>query len=208
MTDNQEGPALNMPESIDLTEDDILSAMKEIPGYLDITPRDFKEIYLVAYKQAVARLSREVTAADIMTRDVVTVQEETPLAEVAAVMGTRGVSGVPVVDENGRVTGVISEKDFLAKMGIARKQNFMSLVAACLKVKGCVALPIKNQMAKDLMTSPALVIKPETTVQEISELLSVTKVNRVPVVNEAGKLVGIVSRGDLVQTIFQGARRC
>ncbi len=92
--------------------------------------------------------------------------------------------------------------------GGGHADHSMSLVAACLKVKGCVALPVKNQMAKDLMTSPALVIKPETTVQEISELLSVTKVNRVPVVNEAGKLVGIVSRGDLVPTICQGARRC
>ena len=72
--------------------------MKEIPGYLDITPRDFKEIYNHAYRQALSRLWREVTAAMIMTRDVVVVSEETPLAEVAAAMGEHGVSGVPVVD--------------------------------------------------------------------------------------------------------------
>ena len=56
--------ALDLPESIDLTETDVLEAMKEIPGYLDITPRDFKEIYSLAYRQARSRLFREVTAAD------------------------------------------------------------------------------------------------------------------------------------------------
>ena len=60
MIDRKKGPALNMPESINLTEADILEAMKKIPGYLDITPLDFKEVYCLAYRQAVARLSQEV----------------------------------------------------------------------------------------------------------------------------------------------------
>ena len=137
----KEGPALNMPESINLTEADILEAMKKIPGYLDITPRDFKEIYTLAYRQAVARLSQEVFAAEIMTRDVVVVKEETPLAEVAAAMGARGITGVPVVDENGRVTGVISEKDFLARMRVTGNQNFMTLVATCRQPKAVWLCP-------------------------------------------------------------------
>jgi CBS domain-containing membrane protein len=199
---------LQAPESIDLTEDDIIEAMKKIPGYLDITPHDFKEIYLMAYQMAVTRLSRQRTAAEIMTRDVVLVREETPLAEVAAAMGARGISGVPVVAEYGGVVGLISEKDFLRRMGVAGRQNFMTVVAACLTTKDCVSLPSQYQAAKDLMTSPALVIKPTTSVQEISELFAARGVNRVPVVDEAGKLVGIVSRGDLVQTILSGDKRC
>ena len=206
MIDRKKGPALNMPESINLTEADILEAMKKIPGYLDITPRDFKEIYTLAYQQAVARLSQEVFAAEIMTRDVVVVKEETPLAEVAAAMGARGITGVPVVAENGRVTGVISEKDFLARMSVTGNQNFMTLVATCLTAKGCVALPIKKQMAKDLMTSPAITVQESATLKEIAALLTARKVNRVPVVDAAGKLIGIVSRGDLVRASFRGER--
>lgn len=194
------------PESIDLTEDDILEAMKKIPGYLDITPHDFKEIYLMAYQMAVTRLSRQITAAEIMTRDVVLVREETPLAEVAAAMGARGISGVPVVDEDGGVVGIISEKDFLRRLGATEEQNFMSLVAACLAARGCVALPIKNQSAKDLMTSPVITIQAGTTIMEIAELSSVRKVNRLPVVDAGGKLLGIVSRGDLVHTTRLGEK--
>jgi CBS domain-containing membrane protein len=206
MIDRKEGPALNMPESINLTEADILEAMKKIPGYLDITPLDFKEIYTLAFREAVVRLSQEVFAAEIMTRDVVVVKEETPLAEVAAAMGARGITGVPVVDENGRVTGVISEKDFLARMSVTGNQNFMTLVATCLTAKGCVALPIKKQMAKDLMTSPAITVQESATLKEIAALLTARKVNRVPVVDGAGNLIGIVSRGDLVHASFREER--
>ena len=52
-----EAKALDLPGSVDLTETDVLEAMKEIPGYLDITPRDFKEIYNLAYRQARSRFS-------------------------------------------------------------------------------------------------------------------------------------------------------
>jgi CBS-domain-containing membrane protein len=55
----KEVKAVHLPEGIDLTEEDILEAMKEIPGYLDITPRDFKEIYSLAYRQALSRLWRK-----------------------------------------------------------------------------------------------------------------------------------------------------
>ena len=98
--------------------------MKAIPGYLDITPGDFKEVYRLAYQHALERLSRAVTAREIMTREVVTVRPDTPLAEVAEAMGRRGVSGVPVVDPRNKVVGVISEKDFLTHMGVQDAQKF------------------------------------------------------------------------------------
>jgi CBS domain-containing membrane protein len=201
-----EDTLLDFPAGIDFAEADILEAMKKIPGYLDITPRDFKEIYLLAYHHAVDRLAREVTAAEIMTREVVTVFEETSLAEVAAAMGDRGISGVPVIDHNGRVTGIISEKDFLRRMGVSGEQNFMSLVAACLKSKGCVALPIKQQLAKDIMVSPAITVTPDTSLKEIARLFVERRVNRVPVIDADGNMIGLVSRGDLLHAAWQGER--
>ena len=85
------------PTGIELRDEDIYEAMKGIPGYLDITPGDFKEVYRLAFQHALERLSREVTAAEIMTQDVVTVNPDTPVADVPTVMGQRRVSGVPVV---------------------------------------------------------------------------------------------------------------
>jgi CBS domain-containing protein len=134
-----------------------------------------------------------------MTTDVVAVHPDTPVAEVAAAMGRRGVSGVPVVDAQQKVVGVISEKDFLSRMGVKDAKNFMSLVAGCLMTKGCVALPIKQALAADIMSSPAVTVAPETPVQTIAALLNDRAINRVPVTDPAGLLLGLVSRGDIVK---------
>jgi|UniRef100_A0A7V6A1H0 CBS domain-containing membrane protein len=191
---------------IDLKEEDIVAAMQEIPGYLDITPRDFKEIYTLAFQHALERLKREVTVAEIMTREVAAVKPDTPLADVAGAMGRRGVSGVPVVDDGNRVVGVVSEKDFLRRMGVVDSQNFMTLVASCLRSKGCVALPIKKQTAGELMSSPAVTVRPETRVRDLAELFAARHINRAPVTDAEGRLVGIVSRGDLVKATLAECR--
>ena len=176
------------------------------PGYLDITPGDFKEVYRLAFRHALERLSRAVTAAEIMTTDVVAVNPDTPVAEVAAAMGRRGVSGVPVVDAGQKVVGVISEKDFLTRMGVQDAKNFMSLVAGCLMTKGCVALPIKAALAGDIMSSPAVTVAPDTPVKDIAALLTQKSINRVAVTDPDGRLLGLVSRGDIVKaTMGRGA---
>ncbi len=75
---------------LEIKEEDILEAMRAIPGYLDITPGDFKEVYRLAFAHALERLRRAITAAEIMTTDVVAVNPDTPVAEVAAAMGEQG----------------------------------------------------------------------------------------------------------------------
>lgn len=204
MTENQ----TDFQAGIEFKDEDIYEAMKAIPGYLDITLGDFKEVYLLAYRHALERLNRAVTASQIMTREVVSVRPDTPLAEVAAAMGGRGISGVPVTDAAGKVVGVITEKDFLTHMGVTGSQNFMTLVASCLKGKGCVALPIKKRQAGDIMNTPAISVGPEATAKEIAALFTERGINRVPVTDPEGRLLGIVTRGDLVKaTRREGAPR-
>lgn len=182
---------------VDISDDDIYDAMKEIPGYLDITPGDFKEVYRFAYQHAVERFS-SVKAGDAMVREVVTVTRKTPLVQVAEAMARHGVSGVPVVEEGERVVGVISEKDFLTRMGEQDAKTFMGVVAECLKGKGCVAVPIRGQNAEDIMTSPAVTVNEETSIMEIANIFTEKNINRVPVINQQGRLVGIISRADVV----------
>ena len=199
MPDARDKPESASTCGIEIKDEDILEAMRAIPGYLDITPGDFKEVYRQAFAHALERLSRAVTAAEIMTIDVVTVAPDTPVAEVAAAMGRRGVSGVPVVDAENKVVGVISAKDFLVRMGVQDAKNFMSLVAGCLKTKGCVALPIKVTLAGNLMSSPAVTVAPDTPVRDIAVLFTQKGINRVAVADPDGRLLGLVSRGDIVK---------
>lgn len=187
---------------VDISDDDIFDAMRDIPGYLDITPGDFKEVYLKAYQHAVTRLTRSIPTVSVMTREVVSVRESTPLKEVAEIMAARKISGVPVVGETGQVVGVISEKDFLNVMGAGQADSFMMVIAQCLLGKGCLAAPYRAKFAADIMTSPAVTVKPETPILEVADILTKKKVNRAPVVDEEGRLIGIVSRADVLKSSF------
>lgn len=199
MSDARDNPEIGSAPELDIKEEDILEAMRAIPGYLDITPGDFKEIYRLALQHALERLSQDITAAGIMTKDVVTVNPDTPVADVAAAMGRRGISGLPVVDAGYKVVGMISEKDFLSHMVVGDSKNFMTLVAGCLKTKGCMALPVKKALARDLMSSPAVTVLPETPVRTIAATFTARSINRVAVTDPEGHLLGLVSRGDIVK---------
>ena len=183
----------------DLSDADIYEAMKEIQGYLDITPSDLKEVYRHAFRHALERVSRPVKAARIMTRSVHHVDVDTPLAEVAELMARQRVSGVPVLDGSGRVAGVISEKDFLGRMGAPDTAHVMGVIAACLAGKGCVALPIRGRTAAEIMAAPAITVREDTSTLEITEILAARNINRVPVVDGSGALAGIVSRADILR---------
>ncbi len=189
----------NLPLTVELSDDDIYEAMKDIQGYLDITPSDLKEIYAFAYRHALKRITESVRALDIMTTLVFSVRKETPLTEVAELMARENISGVPVIDENGKPAGIISEKDFLAHMGAGDKSHFMSVVAECLRGKGCVAIPIRSQKAEDIMTAPAVTVGEDTPAIEIASIFAEKNINRVPVTGREGKLTGIVSRADIVR---------
>jgi CBS-domain-containing membrane protein len=185
---------------LEISDDDIIEAMKDIQGYLDITPGDFKVLYRLAYKHAIERLSQLIKACDVMTERVIFVKRDTPSEEVAHTMATHGISGVPVVESENKVIGVISEKDFLFHMGSQDTTSFMEVVAHCLSNKECVAISMRQQKAEQIMTSPAITVRKDVSVSKIAMLFTEKNINRVPVTDREGKLLGIVARADIVQS--------
>ena len=190
--------------NMEISDKDIYKAMKDIPGYLDITTGDFKELYRLTYRHALKRIADSIKARDIMTSEVVCVKRDTPLKEVAKLMAEKGVSGVPVIEEDRKVAGVISEKDFLSRMGARDTKTFMGVVSKCLKGKGCVALSIRAKKAEDIMISPAITVSEDTTLLDITKILKKRKINRVPVVDREGFLTGIISREDILEAPLSG----
>lgn len=188
---------------LSLENEDVIAAMKEMQGYIDITPADFVEIYRFAYNHALERIACSVQAQTVMTREVIWVRKDTSLLETAKLMAEANISGVPVVNNNNnQVVGVISEKDFLQKMGAQPEGSFMGVISKCLENKGCLALPIKDRLSRDIMSTPALTVDAQRPLSAISELFAEKKINRVPVVDSEGRLVGIVSRADIVKSFF------
>jgi CBS-domain-containing membrane protein len=185
---------------VEISEQDVLKAMQSIPGYLDITPGDFKEIYRAAYALALQRLLTSLTAVDLMTAPVELVDEEMDLVKAAALLAERRISGAPVVDRAGRIAGVVSEKDFLREMGFGATPSFLQIATHCLNNKGCMIGNLRNRTVGDIMTRPPVTGTPEMTIGEISALFVDRRINRLPIVGAEGKPIGMVTRTDLAHS--------
>ena len=136
---------------------------------------------------------------EVMTTDVVTVESAMSLKDVAAILAARRVSGLPVVDAEGNVIGVISEADILFKeVGAEGPQG---VLAWLLEPGGPAKLEART--AEEAMTAPARTIGPERTVAEAAKRMLEEAVNRFPVVDEDGRLIGIVTRADLVRAFVR-----
>lgn len=183
---------------VEISDSDVMAAMKSMQGYIDITPSDFREVYRLAYALANERMMTAFKAADIMSSPVQAVRTDTDLVTTATLLAEKGISGAPVTDAAGRVVGVISEKDFFRQMGASQGGSFMAVVAHCLKNKGCAATPMKNRTAGDIMTAPAISAAADIAIGALSALLMEKNINRLPIVEKDGHLVGIVTRSDLV----------
>jgi CBS domain-containing protein len=141
-----------------------------------------------------------MTVRDVMTRSVFSVQEDTPLKEVARLLVEHGISGVPVCDEAGGVVGVVSEADFLMKEtgpDALPRRTLGRLLGDSESTRAWRA-KIHATTAEEAMTAPAITVAPSVSIAEAARLMTDRKVNRL-VVTEGGVLVGIVSRADLVR---------
>ena len=141
-----------------------------------------------------------VTIEDVMTRRVITVRPDARIQEAARLMVANRVSGLPVIDGNGRVLGIITDGDLILRQRQRKArpwwrlffENGERLAREYRKTAGLVV--------GDVMTQPALVISPVFEIQTAAAILDNRRIRRLPVVRD-GRLVGIVSRGDLIRAL-------
>jgi CBS domain-containing protein len=135
---------------------------------------------------------------EVMTKDVLTIGPEAPLRDVAALLVEKGVSGLPVCDEQRRVVGVVSEGDILFKEQGEQPRSGGPLAWLVDATSYDSAVKAQARTAGETMSAPAVTIGPDRTVAEAARMMLEQGVNRLPVV-KGDQLVGIVTRADLVR---------
>jgi CBS domain-containing protein len=140
---------------------------------------------------------------DVMTTSVVSVQPETPLTEVARRLVEHRISGLPVVDEAGVVVGVISEADFLVKeSGPAEHRSRFGWLTGSRREEAHERQVATARTAGEAMSTPAATIAAHMPLWVAARLMADRRINRLPVVDD-GRLVGIVTRADVVRTFVR-----
>jgi CBS-domain-containing membrane protein len=148
----------------------------------------------------------KIVASDIMTRDVAIVHPETTLLDALKLMASRRVSGLPVLDEHGTLVGMMSEGDVLGwHEGFSeREARWFDLLAEGFELAPDFLRQVQEQRRKikAVMSSSPITVTEATAAREIASLMHAHGIKRVPVLRD-GKLVGIVTRADLVRALVQ-----
>jgi CBS domain-containing protein len=139
----------------------------------------------------------ELTIKDVMTTRVYSVTRDASFRSMAAALREYRVSAFPVLDEDGKVIGVVSEADLLAKEALESEPHGMpGMITGILRHKEYEKA--RGTTAGDLMTSPAVTVAPDDTLERAARLMYTRKVKRLPVIDANGHLVGIIGRSDLL----------
>jgi len=134
---------------------------------------------------------------DVMTTNVIWVEQDTPFAEIAAALHEYRVSAFPVLDEARQVIGVVSESDLLAKLALGGGEDPMpGMITGILNQHQTEKA--RAVTAGELMTSPAATVSPDDTVEQAARVMYLRKVRRLPVVDANKRLAGIVTRADVL----------
>ncbi|MFB7242036.1 inosine-5'-monophosphate dehydrogenase [Streptomyces populi] len=144
---------------------------------------------------------RHRTVRDLMTTSVIRVRQDTGFKEIAKLLAEYGVTAVPVVDDAERVVGVVSEADLLRKE--AAQLDPAGLLPV-LHSRPADRTKAEATTAEGLMNSPAVTAEPRWTAVEAAQVMEFHHVKRLPVVDEVGRLVGLVSRADLLRVFLRG----
>ncbi len=147
-----------------------------------------------------------MNAADIMTAPVITVTEETPVREIVNILLARRISGVPVVDGEGKLVGLVSEGDLLrrAELGTQKRRGSWLAFFTGTATLADEYVRAHGEVARDIMTRSVVTVSPAASLAEIADLMEERHIKRVPVL-DGDKIVGIVSRSNLLRTLASTA---
>ena len=150
-----------------------------------------------------------LTAKDIMTKDVVTVTVDTSIEELSSLLVSNEISGVPVVDANSVIVGIVTENDLISRNKRLHIPTVVSFLDAVIYLESSkkFAEDVKRLTATkvgDICEKKVVTITADTTLTDIATIMSEKKVHLLPVI-ASGKVVGIVGKRDVVKAVAQQA---
>jgi CBS domain-containing protein len=143
----------------------------------------------------------ELRVEDVMTRDVLSITKYESIMRVANILSDKNISGLPVLDNDKKVIGIITQADILSMVGVGREHTFKDLL------KYLLGEPLHERRVGDhvgdIMTSPAITIKPDRNIAEAVRIMDEKRIRRLTVVDAKNMLLGIITRADILKAVIK-----
>lgn len=149
-----------------------------------------------------------LTAQEIMTRKVITVQEDISVKELAAVLSEHNISGVPVTDSQGTIIGVVTENDLIDQNKKVHIPTVVAILDSFVFLENPEKLEkdikkIAGTTVSDICSRELVSVAPQTRLDEVATLMAENQVHTLPVM-EGDSLVGVIGKSDIIRTLAQG----
>jgi len=182
-----------------ICDEDVAAALKELKLHCALTAENLQKIYNAAWKHSQARCASAMRVMDAMTRDIIAVGKFEDINNAVKLLAEKNISGLPVVDKDNKVVGIISEADVVSMVGSRRAHTFKEILGSI------VGYPLperkKGHIVGDIMTSPAVTVYPDAEISEAVRLMDAHRIRRLIVVDNDQRLVGLLSRSDIVKAM-------
>ncbi len=184
----------NAPE-IELTDEDIIDSMRHIPGYLDISTEDFRAIYHLAHRHAMGRMFGGIVAGSLMRTGMEPLRPDVPLDQAARRIVDSGYKGLPVVNGDNVVVGMLTETDFLRRL---KAETFLELLLRMLDESFELMHRCHETVVSVAMTAPAITVTRDAGFSTIMQAFRGHEGRGMPVVDVQGRLCGLLLRKDFL----------
>ena len=147
-----------------------------------------------------------IKAKDIMTKDVITVQPETEIVQAAKLLLEHHINGLPVVDKEGRMKGIICQSDLVVQQRKIPLPSFFIMLDSFIPLTSSKTIKKELQKmsaitVKDAMTPDPITVGPETGLEDIATLMVKHKIHTLPVLDQ-GRIVGVIGKEDILRTLM------
>ena len=178
-----------------LSDEDILDAMKQIQGYIDVSVNDFRVIYHLSHQHAIQRLTAGLDAASLMRKDIPSLSPDQTLETAALVIASSGYKGLPVVGDSGVVVGMLTETDFLRHLETG---TFLELLLKLMDDTYLFSHRCHEILVREAMISPAVCVHVDASFREIFHAFRSHLGRSQPVIDASGMLQGLLLRKDFL----------
>ena len=198
---HKHGTLIQPSQSTGISEQDLEQALENMDMFMDVSTGDLSRLLTDAQVQSFKRYRGNTTCADIMVKNVLTVEYGTEVEEAWKIMHGKKLKAMPVIDRAGRVIGIITWNDFFKFINVGANETFREKFRAFIRRTPDVTTD-KPESVGHIMTTSVSVLPESTHIADLIPLMSNQGYRQIPIVNSENRLVGMVYQANLIAALY------